>query len=482
MAAQTMLPEYPRLDGQLVVVVGDLMVDRYWYGHTSRISQEAPVPVVEVARVEDRPGGAANVALNLAALGARCVLIGVAGQDLAARELIAKLTAAGVECDVVQVAGFETLTKVRLISQQQQVMRADFEQEVPATAAAQISARLAQHVSSAAAVVIEDYDKGTIADPQALIATCAETPVVVDPKSKPCADFAGASLVKPNEAELRQWLTPWPQETELVPALDELRRRHNIAAFVVTRGSEGMLIVDDQAEALHLPARRVDVFDVTGAGDTVAATLALAIAAGHKVRAAARLANLAASIAVAQIGTAAVSAPQLRALLEREQRADRGVLANDQLLDFAQRARADGERIVFTNGCFDILHAGHVAYLREARELGDRLVVAINDDASVARLKGEGRPVNSLAQRGQVLAALAVVDWVVAFTEDTPDRLLQQLKPELLVKGGDYSIDEVVGADLVRSYGGEIRVLALVDGVSTTGIVSALKGSAEKSD
>lgn len=475
MAAQSTLPEFPSLDGRPVVVVGDLLVDRYWYGDATRVSQEAPVPVVEVARIEDRPGGAANVALNLAALGVNCTLIGVAGRDAAAQAMIAKLSAAGVQCDIIQVPEFATLTKVRLISQQQQVMRADFEAAVPSVAAQQVSQRLEHHAGSAAVVVLEDYDKGTIVDPQALIGVCGKTPVVVDPKSKACAEFAGAAVVKPNEAELRQWLQPWPKEDDLAAALDELRRAHRIGAFVVTRGGDGMLVVDHQAEALHVPARRVDVYDVTGAGDTVAATLALALAAGQRVRDAARLANLAASIAVAQTGTTAVSAPQLKGLLEREQRADRGVTTNEQLLDFAQRARQAGERIVFTNGCFDILHAGHVAYLREARALGDRLVVAINDDASVARLKGAGRPVNALAQRGQVLAALAVVDWVVAFPEDTPERLLQELRPDVLVKGGDYAVAEVVGADIVASYGGDVQVLAHVEGVSTTGIVAALR-------
>lgn len=475
MAAQSALPEYPVLDGRRIVVVGDLLVDRYWYGDATRVSQEAPVPVVEVARVEDRPGGAGNVALNLAALGASCVLIGVAGQDTAAQAMIAKLTAAGVQCDIVQVPDFATLTKVRLISQQQQVMRADFEELVPVAAAEQISKRLERHIDSAAAVILEDYDKGTIVDPQALIAVCGSTPVIVDPKTKPCADFAGASVVKPNESELRQWLDPWPNDDDLVPALNQLRQQHRIGAFVLTRGGDGMLVVDDHAKALRIPARRVDVYDVTGAGDTVAATLALALAGRQEVRAAARLANLAASIAVAQTGTTAVSAPQLKGLLEREQRADRGVLANEQLLEFAQRAREAGERVVFTNGCFDILHAGHVAYLREARALGDRLVVAINDDASVTRLKGDGRPVNSLSQRGQVLAALEVVDWVVAFAEDTPERLLHELRPDVLVKGGDYKVDAVIGADIVHRYGGDVQVLALVDGLSTTGIVAALR-------
>ena len=485
MTAISALPSLPNLAESHVVVVGDVMVDRYWYGAAERISQEAPVAVVDVERVEDRPGGAANVALNVAALGARCTLIGVVGDDAAAENLRATLSAAGVACEFVVAQSFSTITKVRVISQQQQLLRADFETQVPSDAASDLHYRLASVLKAAKsdtsagvqALVIEDYEKGTILDAQLLIAAADEVgaPVIVDPKHKPLSAFAGAALVKPNEVELRQWLDPMPEDSELPAVLEKLRTKHRIGALVVTRGSRGLIVADGAPTPLQVPARRVDVFDVTGAGDTVAATLACAIAGGLSVRPATRLANLAASIAVTRTGTVAVSAPELRALADREARSDRGLLQVDQLLEFASRARAAGQRIVFTNGCFDILHAGHVSYLQEARALGDRLVVAINADDSVTRLKGKGRPVNALEHRAQVLAALSAVDWVVSFSEDTPENLLRTLQPEVLVKGGDYTPQTVVGADIVRDYGGEVQVLSLVDNLSTTAIVDRLK-------
>jgi len=463
------------------------MVDRYWYGAAERVSQEAPVPVVDVDRVEDRPGGAANVALNIAALGARCTLIGVVGEDAAAEQLRATLTAAGVSCEFVVAQNFSTITKVRVISQQQQLLRADFEIQVPGEAASDLHYRLASVLTAAKsadsaakgvqALVIEDYEKGTIVDAQLLISAAndADAPVIVDPKHKALSAFAGAAVVKPNEVELKQWLDPMPDDGELPAVLESLRVKNDIGALVVTRGSRGLIVADGSPKPLQVPARRVDVFDVTGAGDTVAATLACAIAGGLSVRPATRLANLAASIAVTRTGTVAVSAPELRALAEREARSDRGLLQIDQLLDFAQRARAADQKIVFTNGCFDILHAGHVAYLQEARALGDRLVVAINTDESVTRLKGPGRPVNGLERRAQVLAALSAVDWVVSFSEGTPENLLRALQPEVLVKGGDYTTETVVGADIVRGYGGDVKVLSLVANLSTTAIVDRLR-------
>ena len=485
--ATSALPSLPNLAQSHVVVVGDVMVDRYWYGAAERVSQEAPVPVVDVDRVEDRPGGAANVALNVAALGARCTLLGVVGDDAAAENLRATLGAAGVACEFVVAQNFATITKVRVISQQQQVLRADFETQVPAEAASDLHYRLASVLGSARtadgigtgvqALVIEDYEKGTIVDAQLLINAARETdaPVIVDPKHKPLSAFAGAAVVKPNEIELQQWLDPMPADADLPAALERLRAKNDIGALVVTRGANGLIVADGAAVPLQVPARQVDVFDVTGAGDTVAATLACAIAGGLAVRPATRLANLAASIAVTRTGTVAVSAPELRALAEREARSDRGLLQLDQLLEFAARARAAGQKIVFTNGCFDILHAGHVSYLQEARGLGDRLVVAINADESVTRLKGVGRPVNALERRAQVLAALSAVDWVVSFDEDTPENLLHALQPQVLVKGGDYTTDGVVGADIVRGYGGEVKVLSLVDNLSTTSIVNRLR-------
>jgi D-beta-D-heptose 7-phosphate kinase / D-beta-D-heptose 1-phosphate adenosyltransferase len=470
--------EVPKFHGAHVLVVGDLMLDRYWFGRSARISQEAPVPVVDIDAVEERPGGAANVALNVAALGARCTLIGAVGQDDAGAELAAKLGAAGVACHFVTVSGWQTIVKLRVISQQQQMLRMDFERPVPAAEFARLCELVAAHIGTADAVILEDYDKGTLHSPQQLIAMAQRhaVPVVVDPKLKPLAAYRGADVVKPNRIEFEHAVGRWRDFGDFVARAEALARQHDYGALVITRGSEGMTLVRRDGRHHHVPARQVDVFDETGAGDTVAATLGAAMAAGCELETSAVLANLAASIVVSRLGTVAVSEPELRRALVPSRHGDRGMLALGELETAVHAARAAGERIVFTNGCFDILHAGHVSYLEQARTLGDRLIVAVNDDASVRRLKGDGRPVNALEQRMKVLSGLAAVDWVVAFSEDTPERLLERLHPDVLVKGGDYAVDEVVGAGVVRRYGGDVQVLGLVEECSTTAIVERLRG------
>ncbi|MAT84060.1 MAG: bifunctional heptose 7-phosphate kinase/heptose 1-phosphate adenyltransferase [Gammaproteobacteria bacterium] len=467
----------PSLEGVHVVVVGDVMLDRYWIGDARRVSQEAPVPVVDVGRTEDRPGGAANVALNVASLGARCTLVGLVGDDEAARTLSAGLTAAGVVCDFVTVDDWPTVLKLRVVSQNQQLLRADFERALARDLSAAVGERMAAHLEGASALVLQDYDKGALSDPGPLVTLAREAgvPVVVDPKHKPLGRYAGADLVKPNVHEFEAAVGPWEDDDGLVRLGQALCREHGFGALVVTRGGRGMTVVAADGAHQHIPARPVDVYDVTGAGDTAAAALAVTASLGWDPVACAQVANVASGIAVGKSGTAAVTGPELALALAASPRADRGVLSRAQLADAVAQARARGERIVFTNGCFDILHAGHVAYLEEARALGDRLVVAVNDDASVRRLKGAGRPVNPLAGRLRVLSALSAVDWVVGFDEDTPEPLLEALRPEVLVKGGDYAPDEVVGAELVRAYGGDVRVLGLVADLSTTAIVQRIR-------
>jgi D-beta-D-heptose 7-phosphate kinase/D-beta-D-heptose 1-phosphate adenosyltransferase len=453
------------------------MLDRYWYGKTGRVSQEAPVPIVDVESAEDRPGGAANVALNLASLEIDVTLIGVVGDDDAAATLRRKLGAANVRCELIDMADWPTILKVRVVSRRRQMLRIDFEKPLAADVEARLEQALRAHVARADVVVIEDYDKGTLARPQRVIDIAHEhgKRVVVDPKFKPFDAYRGADVVKPNSAEFTHAVGGWADYRELVSKAAALAHRCDFGALVVTRGEEGMSVIERDGTHHHVPARAVDVFDETGAGDTVAAALAAGLAAGCSVHESALLANLAAGLVVTKSGTATVSVPELRRELAAEGHTDRGMLSRDELLDAVQDARRGGERIVFTNGCFDILHAGHVAYLEEARALGDRLVVAVNDDASVARLKGEGRPINGIAQRLRVLAALASVDWTVAFSEDTPEALLEAVKPDVLVKGGDYRLDEVVGADVVRRHGGEVRVLAHVPNLSTSAIIGSLK-------
>ncbi|WP_137818621.1 MULTISPECIES: bifunctional D-glycero-beta-D-manno-heptose-7-phosphate kinase/D-glycero-beta-D-manno-heptose 1-phosphate adenylyltransferase HldE [unclassified Pseudomonas] len=466
----------PRFDQAAVLVVGDVMLDRYWHGGTSRISPEAPVPVVKVEQIEDRPGGAANVALNIAALGAPARLVGVTGQDEAADSLTERLTAAGVDAHFQRIATQPTIVKLRVMSRHQQLLRMDFEEPF-ATDAAALTASVESLLAGVKVLVLSDYGKGALQNHQVLIqaARTRGIPVLADPKGKDFAIYRGASLITPNLNEFETIVGGCADEAELVAKGAELMRELELGALLVTRGEHGMTLLRPGHPALHLPARAREVFDVTGAGDTVISTLAASIAAGEELPQAVALANLAAGIVVGKLGTAAISAPELRRAVQREQGSERGVLSLEQLLTSIEDARAHGEKIVFTNGCFDILHAGHVTYLEQARAQGDRLVLAINDDASVARLKGPGRPINSVDRRMAVLAGLGAVDWVVSFGEDTPERLLGLLKPDVLVKGGDYGIDQVVGAEIVRAYGGTVKVLGLVENSSTTAIVNKIR-------
>lgn len=466
----------PRYDQAAVLVVGDVMLDRYWHGGTSRISPEAPVPVVKVEQIEDRPGGAANVALNIAALGAPAVLVGVTGDDEAALSLRNSLAAAGVQAHFQQIAEQPTIVKLRVLSRHQQLLRMDFEEHFRTNATA-LAADVERLLSGIKVLVLSDYGKGALQNHQALIqlARAKGIAVLADPKGKDFSIYRGASLITPNLSEFETIVGHCRDEAELVAKGDALMRELELGALLVTRGEHGMTLLRPEQAPLHLPARAREVFDVTGAGDTVISTLAASIAAGEELPQAVALANLAAGIVVAKLGTAAISAPELRRAVQREEGSERGVVSLDQLLLALEDARAHGEKIVFTNGCFDILHAGHVSYLEQARAEGDRLVLAVNDDASVSRLKGPGRPINAVDRRMAVLAGLGAVDWVVSFSEDTPENLLRAVKPDVLVKGGDYGIDGVVGADFVRAYGGEVRVLGLVENSSTTAIVEKIR-------
>ncbi len=466
----------PRYDQAAVLVVGDVMLDRYWHGGTSRISPEAPVPVVRVEQIEDRPGGAANVALNIAALGSRALLVGVTGVDEAADSLSDSLRGVGVETHFQRLDEQPTIVKLRVMSRHQQLLRMDFEEPFDTDTAA-LAREVEQLLAGVKVLVLSDYGKGALQNHQALIqlARARGIAVLADPKGKDFSIYRGASLITPNLHEFETIVGGCVDEAELVSKGARLMRELELGALLVTRGEHGMTLLRPEHAPLHLPARAREVFDVTGAGDTVISTLAASIAAGEELPNAVALANLAAGIVVGKLGTAAISAPELRRAVQREEGSERGVLSLAQLLIAIEDARAHGEKIVFTNGCFDILHAGHVTYLEQARAQGDRLIVAINDDASVSRLKGPGRPINAVDRRMAVLAGLGAVDWVVSFSEDTPERLLKQVQPDVLVKGGDYGVEQVVGADIVQAYGGEVRVLGLVENSSTTAIVEKIR-------
>ncbi len=474
--------QMPPFQDASLLVIGDVMLDRYWHGAASRISPEAPVPVVKVGNREDRPGGAGNVALNIAALGSATRLVGIIGQDEAGEELHSRLHAAGVYCDFLIAAEKPTISKLRVISQHQQLIRLDFEQAFAAEDVAGIKDRAQTLLADSQALVLSDYGKGSLHDVNQLIALAKnrDIPVVVDPKGTDFKKYRGATLITPNLTEFEAVMGHSQNEEELVNKGLKLVGDLALDALLITRGEHGMTLLRPASPELHLPARAQEVFDVTGAGDTVISVLAAALAAGDGLADATALANLAAGLVVGKLGTAAISGPELRRAILGEQDFARGVMSAEQLSIAVQDAKSHGERVVFTNGCFDIIHAGHVGYLSKAKELGDRLVVAINDDASVRRIKGAGRPINPVERRMAVLAGLEAVDWVVSFSEDTPESLLQALQPEILVKGGDYRLDQVVGADYVQSYGGQVKALEFLDNCSTSAIVEKMREVGEQ--
>ena len=465
-----------------VLVVGDVMLDRYWAGLTRRISPEAPVPVVKVSEETERVGGAANVAANVAALGASVALIGGVGTDEAADRLEHLCHGLGIETRFIRDAVAATTVKLRVMSQHQQLLRLDFESDEMAYSGAEIEATFRSCLQTANVVVLSDYGKGLLCDSRSLIgiARDAGKPVIVDPKTDDYARYTGATLVTPNYTEFESCVGRCHDDAEIVSRARSLCARHAITALLITRGEHGMVLVCGDEQPLVLGADARDVFDVTGAGDTVCAALATGLAGGMELRDSVRLANTAAGIAVGKSGTATVSLREIaQAFAGPKVGAADGVIIADGVLESVVRAaRETGERIVMTNGCFDILHAGHVAYLNQAKALGTRLLVAVNSDASVARLKGAGRPVHKLADRLAVLAALGSVDWVVSFDADTPAELVERVSPDVLVKGGDYAVADIVGGEHVLRSGGKVLTLPLVDGLSTSRVVAQLAGSA----
>ena len=472
-----MKPSLPNFDASKVLIIGDLMLDRYWHGGSSRISPEAPVQVVNVNQVEERPGGAGNVALNIASLGAYPTLIGITGKDQAAESLQTKLMAANVTCDFEQHPDLSTITKIRVISRQQQLIRLDFEKPYGSSAANSLVARMAKHIQDCSAVILSDYAKGTLDEIQPLInlANQHHKPVLVDPKGDDFTRYQGATVVTPNLQEFEAVVGSCCDEQQLVEKGIALLKKYQWQALLVTRGERGMTLIRPDNPELHLPAIAREVYDVTGAGDTVISMLASALAAGSEIEDAVALANVAAGIVVGKLGTATVSPHELCRKLRTIGDTGSGIMTQQQLATVVEEAKAHAERIVMTNGCFDILHAGHVAYLKQAKALGERLIVAVNSDHSVKQLKGEGRPINPSDRRMSVLAALGSVDWVVEFEESTPQRLITEIMPDVLVKGGDYKTEEIAGSEEVLANGGSVEVLQFVDGISTTNIIESLK-------
>jgi len=473
-----------RLNGARVLCVGDVMLDRYVMGEVERISPEAPIPVLRTQRETSMLGGAGNVASNIAALGGGGRFVGVVGEDAAGDEIARLLSnLQAIHADLVRDSERHTTLKTRFVGSNQQLMRADVESTEALSA--QCQAQVLEHITHSGdtigAVVLSDYGKGVLSDTiiQGVIAKAhaAKIPVVIDPKGSDYSRYRGADIITPNKKELMD-ATAMPARTDddVVAACMNLIESCGVGSVLATRSADGMTLVTKDRDPLHLKAEAREVFDVSGAGDTVVATLALALAGGADLNDAASLANTAAGIVVGKAGTATVSGAELARALHHQDLGQAEAKLNDLDRAIAKVAlwRDQGLKVGFTNGCFDLLHPGHISLLSQARAACDRLVVGLNSDSSVRGLKGETRPVQSEAARAAVLGALVAVDLIVLFSDETPIQLIEVLRPNVLVKGADYTIDTVVGADIVHGYGGRVVLADLVDGHSTTNTIERM--------
>jgi D-beta-D-heptose 7-phosphate kinase / D-beta-D-heptose 1-phosphate adenosyltransferase len=467
-----MLATTPDFSKTRILVVGDVMLDRYWSGNAARISPEAPVPVLQVKSIEDRVGGAGNVALNIAKLGGKVTLIAVVGDDNESQIITQLLETAGVTCELIVEKSVRSICKLRIMAQHQQLIRVDFE-ETPVTCDQQeMMSRLLKHLPKNEVAVFSDYGKGTLQHVRQYISQAKQrgVKVLVDPKGNDYFVYTQADLITPNMSEFQAVVGACATEAQLIEKGRALIDKYSIENLLVTRGEVGMTLVQkDQVHSICAQAK--DVFDVTGAGDTVIAVLALCAGINMDWYDAMYLGNLAGGIVVGKSGTSTVTTEELSRAMHGDKDSQYGVVSEAELLPIFARAKANNERIIMTNGCFDLLHVGHVTYLEQAKALGDRLCVAVNSDESVRKLKGESRPINGLQERMTILAALGCVDWVVPFSEETPERLYCKLLPDVIVKGGDYTPDHVAGGDCVIKAGGEVKILSFVEGQSTSAMI-----------
>jgi D-beta-D-heptose 7-phosphate kinase/D-beta-D-heptose 1-phosphate adenosyltransferase len=470
----------PQFSKAKILIIGDVMLDRYWTGTTQRISPEAPVPVVKVNTSEDRLGGAGNVAANIARLGAQAELIGAIGDDDAGTTLEQLADEQKIIHKLIRITGRPTVTKLRVISRHQQLLRMDFEQPNHLDDPLLITREAENHLADVQALVISDYAKGALSDCSAIIqqATQREIASIVDPKGVSWDRYRGATLITPNLSEFQLVVGTCSTDAEILEKARALCAELELGGILITLSDRGMMLVPAVGDFLQIATQAREVFDVTGAGDTVIGVLAASLAAGSSLTEATRLANAAAGLVVGRLGAASVTAEELsHALLYSGVGLNQGALDQKELANQLGAARQRGERIVFTNGCFDILHPGHIKYLEAAAKLGDRLIVAVNSDDSVSRLKGPERPINNLADRMAMLAALSSVDWVTSFDEDTPAMLIKQLQPHILVKGGDYRVEDIAGSEAVIASGGEVKILPFEEGYSTTSLLDRVRNS-----
>ena len=458
-----------------IFVMGDVMLDRYLFGSTDRVSPEAPVPVVRITKTDDRPGGAANVAINLSKVGIQTSLFGVIGQDVEGKLLENLLISENIKCNLKTTENLNTTIKTRIQSRGQQLIR--FDRDAALERVQSFKKDVESNLLDIDAIIISDYAKGVTSGIAEIIKICKANHILtlVDPKGFDFKKYAGVDILTPNQNEFEAVVGGCDSDNCLVKKALEMIRELELKALLITRSDKGMLLVRSNGEHYFLDTRARDVFDVTGAGDTVIAIFAAALASGTDILSSAKIANLAAGVVVGKIGVAYIDQMELQNQISKSFEDNRGIQSLSQLNKLVNFSHRNSEKIIMTNGCFDILHAGHIAYLEEAKSLGDRLIVAVNDDNSVKQLKGSMRPINSLNDRMMVLSGLACVDWVISFSEETPLSLIKKIKPHVLVKGGDYSLDDVIGGKEVIQNGGEVRILSFKKGFSTTAIIEKLQ-------
>ena len=460
-----------------ILVFGDVMLDRYVSGSVDRVSPEAPVPVLKPIKEEIRLGGAANVALNLSSLGSKVSLIGITGKDSSSKQISSLIKENKIKNELVH-SSLPTITKLRLLSSKQQLLRVDNEEEFTKNDWQSAKRRFDKSIglSSSNLLIISDYGKGTLQDIPALIkkAKKLNKMVLVDPKGNNFSKYKGADIITPNFSEFIGEVGPVGSEREISSKAKSLIKSLNLGALLVTRGSEGMTLFKKEKNKIdrsNFPTQAKEVFDVSGAGDTVIASLAAALSAGFDISSAVKLANVAAGIVVGKSGTATAYLSEI----EPHFSDDDLVFSLGEVKKYSSILKKNNKKVVFTNGCFDILHAGHVHYLEQAKKMGDELVVGLNSDSSVKALKGKKRPINNLQHRAKVLSSLRCVDKIVSFEDETPIKLIKAIKPDVLVKGGDYKVKDVVGHKDVGSWGGKVKIIPMVPGLSTTNIIKKMK-------
>ncbi len=470
--------EIPVFSDSHILVVGDLMLDRYYTGDTKRISPEAPVPVVRVEQMHGQAGGAGNVALNIRALDAKVSVLGFVGKDDTGDELIACMKDAGVNIHVERTDQARTITKLRVLSRHQQLIRLDFEDDFAALNNQSLLSGYQSLLTDVDIVVLSDYGKGTLSDCSEYIrlARQAGVSVLVDPKGTDFLRYQGATMLTPNRLEFEAVVGVCANQTTLEQKGQTLLGDLTLDAMLVTQGELGMTLFIKEHNPLHFSTQAREVYDVTGAGDTVISTLAAMHAAGLDFAHATALANVAAGIVVGKLGTATVSVNEIRNFIHPNNLSTGCMMTISEVCSVVDEAKSRGETIVLTNGCFDLLHPGHLRYLQQAKDLGDRLIILINDDASVRRLKGQQRPINSLSSRIEMLSAMACVDWVIAFSNDTPETEICEIMPDILVKGGDYqAVEQIAGHDCVVNNGGTVKVLQFANGFSSSEMITKIR-------